>query len=187
MFRRLFLIALLGALPLTCRATSLADKLQSADHVLLIRHAYAPGVGDPPNFSVNDCSTQRNLDAEGKAQAVRVGQWLRQQGLRRVQLFSSIWCRCQDTASGMGLGPHRIEPSLASFFDQPDAAAASNRALQAFIARTLPGKSAQALILVTHHVNIREFVGENIGVGDMILARVGKDGKPLSYERIPSP
>ena len=168
-------------------ASSLAEKLQSTDYVLLMRHAYAPGVGDPPGYSLDRCETQRILDAQGKRQAQRTGQWLRKQGIHHAMVLSSVWCRCQQTADLLAYGPVTIEPSLASFFDTPDRAEAQNLALQRMLANLVSLPKRRPLILVTHHVNILQYVGENIGSGDMVLARVGAQGQVLEYSRIPSP
>jgi len=178
----LFLVAHMGAL-----AGSLADKLFSPDYVLLMRHAYAPGVGDPPGYSLDRCETQRNLDEQGKRQALRIGQWLREQGISSADVMSSVWCRCQQTADLLGYGAVAIEPSLASFFDTPDLAERQNQALQRLLATRMPAPKRRPLILVTHHVNILQYMGENIGSGDMVLARVGPQGQLLEYTRIPSP
>ena len=83
-------------------------------------------------------------------------------------------------------GAVKVEPSLASFFDEPDSAAARNLSLQQFIARSLVTKGDHPLILVTHHVNIREFMGRDIGSGDMVLARVNAQGRMLDYKLIAS-
>ena len=77
----------------------LSEKLQSSDYVLLMRHALAPGVGDPANYSLEDCKTQRNLNAVGRAQSVFVGEWLKKQGVKNAELHSSVWCRCKETAA----------------------------------------------------------------------------------------
>jgi phosphohistidine phosphatase SixA len=168
-------------------AASLADKLASGDYVLLMRHAYAPGVGDPPGYALDRCETQRNLDEQGKRQAERAGQWLRQQGIHQAQVMSSVWCRCQQTAERLAYGPVTIEPSLASFFDTPSRAEMQNQAMQRMLANWLLQPKRRPLILVTHHVNVLQYVGENIGSGDMVLARVGAQGQVLEYSRIPSP
>jgi phosphohistidine phosphatase SixA len=168
-------------------AASLADKLASGDYVLLMRHAYAPGVGDPPGYSLDRCETQRNLDEQGKRQAARAGQWLRQQGITHAKVLSSVWCRCQHTAELLGYGPVTIEPSLASFFNTPERAEMQNQAMQRMLANWLLQPKRRPLILVTHHVNILQYVGENIGSGDMVLARFGAQGQVLEYSRIPSP
>lgn len=169
------------------QAAGISDRLQAHDHVLLMRHAYAPGVGDPPGYVLERCETQRVLDQDGQQQAMRIGRWLRVQGVDKAQVFSSVWCRCRQTAELLNAGPVHIEPALASFFDDPQLAAARNASLQAFIAQALKTKGNDALILVTHHVNIREFMGQDIGSGDMVLARVNRRGQLLSYQLFRSP
>ena len=169
------------------QASDLAEKLQSPDHILLMRHTLAPGVGDPANYSLSECKTQRNLSAEGREQAIVVGNWLRHQGIQNAEVYSSTWCRCKDTAQLLGYKGWQIEPTLASFFDDMSKAKIQNQRLQSFIAEKLKTKGQQALILVTHHVNIYEFMGENVSSGDLVLAKVDKQGKMLSYRVIPRP
>jgi len=182
-----FVAALLSLVHVGVSASTLAEKLRSADYVLLMRHALAPGVGDPQGYSLDRCETQRNLDAQGKQQAVRAGNWLRQQGIDKAKVLSSVWCRCQQTAELLAYGPVSIEPSLASFFDTPDRAEAQNQVLQRMLVNMLSQPHRKPLILVTHHVNILQYVGENIGSGDMVLVRVGAQGQALEYSLIPSP
>jgi phosphohistidine phosphatase SixA len=169
------------------QASDLAQKLQSNDHVLLMRHTLAPGVGDPENYTLADCKTQRNLSAEGRKQAIATGQWLKKQGVTQAEVFTSPWCRCKDTAALLKLAPPHIERSLASFFDEMDQAKTSQLALQKFISEKIKTKGQNALILVTHHVNIFEFAGENIASGDMVLAKVDTNGQMVSYQLIPRP
>ena len=166
-------------------ASELSDKLQSADHVLLMRHALAPGVGDPAHYTLDDCKTQRNLNEEGRKQSQAAGQWLRQQGVTTADVQSSAWCRCKDTAALLGFGGFTVEPTLNSFFDEMHKGKAQNQKLEKFVASRLNTKGSKALILVTHHVNIYEFTGENIGSGDMVLAKVDATGKMVSYTLIP--
>ena len=182
-----FATALLFVAHVDASASTLAEKLLRSEYVLLMRHALAPGVGDPQGYSLDRCETQRNLDEQGKQQAVRAGQWLRKQGIYNATVLSSVWCRCQQTADLLAYGPVTIEPSLASFFDTPNQAELQNQALQALLAKILPQPNRRPLILVTHHVNILQYVGENIGSGDMVLARVGAQGQLLEYSRIASP
>lgn len=66
--------------------------------VVAFRHALAPGTFDPPNFRPGDCSTQRNLDDAGRAQAARMGAWFQVRQLKPARVRSSPWCRCLDTA-----------------------------------------------------------------------------------------
>ena len=185
-FMRLLALMVLF-LPQWVLATELADQLRSGDHVLLIRHAEAPGGGDPANLRLGDCSTQRNLDQAGRQQAQALGVWLKKQGVDQARLFTSPWCRCQDTATLLELGPATTEPSLASFFNEPQKADASTAALRAFMVRTLAATKGKALILVTHHVNILALVGENVASGEMVLARVDRQGRVLSYQRFRAP
>jgi phosphohistidine phosphatase SixA len=185
--KHLTLAAVCSLFALWANASDLSDKLASADYVLLMRHALAPGVGDPPNYKLDDCKTQRNLSAEGRSHAVAVGNWLKRQGVSTADVRSSTWCRCKDTAEGLNFKGFKIEPSLDSFFDVMDKSPERTQALQKFIAAQRQTKGAQALILVTHHVNIHAFMGENIGSGDMVLAQVDTQGKMVSYQLIPRP
>jgi phosphohistidine phosphatase SixA len=179
--------ALVLSMALPVQANDLAENLRSSSYVLLMRHASAPGVGDPPNYKLDDCKTQRNLDTEGRRQAVIVGDWLRKQGIQSANVFSSIWCRCKETAALLNFNGYRVEPSLGSFFDEMAKAPESNRALKRFIDQHLKTKGDRALILVTHHVNILEFSGENVASGDMVLVKVDASGNRLSHEVIPRP
>ena len=179
--------ALVLSMALPVQANDLAENLRSSSYVLLMRHASAPGVGDPPNYKLDDCKTQRNLDTEGRRQAVVVGDWLRKQGIQSANVFSSIWCRCIETAALLNFNGYRVEPSLGSFFDEMAKAPESNRALQRFIDQHLKTKGDRALILVTHHVNILEFSGENVASGDMVLVKVDASGNRLSHVVIPRP
>ena len=175
---------------LTCaftKASDLAEKLKSPDYVLLMRHTSAPGNGDPANYTLDACKTQRNLSAEGRMQAVAVGNWLKKQGIQTADVHSSAWCRCKDTAELLNFNGFKVAPALASFFDDMAQTKASNQILQKFIADTRQTKGSKALILVTHHVNILEFAGENIASGDMVLAKVDRGGKMVSYTLIPRP
>lgn len=182
-----WLAAFFLLLPAFASATELAQALQSPHYVLLMRHAYAPGVGDPPNYSLDRCEGQRLLNEDGRRQSTRIGDWLRQQGVQRATVRSSVWCRCTETANLLRLGAVTVEASLASFFDEPNRAASQNAALKKLLSDALPAKGDSALILVTHHVNIAEFTGENIGSGDMVLAHIGPQGELLDFRLYPSP
>ena len=167
-------------------ASELSELLKKSDHVLLIRHAIAPGVGDPAGYKLQDCKSQRNLDAIGREQAKKTGQWLKAQGVGDALVFSSAWCRCKDTAENLAFGSIMLEASLNSFFDDMRQGPQSNVNLQKFIGNQLKTKGEKALILVTHHVNIAEFAGENVGSGDMVLAKVNSAGILLSFKIYPS-
>ncbi|MEN9293955.1 MAG: hypothetical protein RIT31_720, partial [Actinomycetota bacterium] len=86
------------------------DKLQGTNprgYVLLMRHALAPGVGDPENFKLGDCSTQRNLSAEGREDAREIGEWLKRRDIPILRVESSRWCRARETAELLGIGKVR--------------------------------------------------------------------------------
>lgn len=165
----------------------LADALRDGHHVLLMRHADAPGFGDPPGYQLDQCASQRNLGHFGIQQAKKIGQWLAEQGVSSAQVFSSPWCRCLDTANLLDKGPVLIEPALGSFFDQMNLEKKQTQDLQAFIKRQRAKGQNQPLILVTHHVNIEAYTGKNVGVGDMVLVTVDSNGKHLSHKLYPSP
>ena len=104
------LVFLCLLLPLSAAAQPQTDEaglwaaLRDGGHVALIRHALAPGTGDPAGFRVDDCATQRNLSPAGRAQARAIGERFRANGIDTAALFSSQWCRCLDTARELALG-----------------------------------------------------------------------------------
>jgi phosphohistidine phosphatase SixA len=184
---RLVLLALVLTGGVHASASQLSELLKSSDHVLLMRHALAPGVGDPAGYKLQDCKSQRNLDAKGREQAERTGRWLRTQGVGNALVFTSAWCRCKETAEKLAYGMPVHEASLNSFFDDMRQGTQSNLNLQKFIETQLKTKGDKALVLVTHHVNIAQFTGENVSSGDMVLAKVNAAGKMVSFKIYPSP
>ena len=165
----------------------LAQDLMDGQHVLLMRHADAPGYGDPAGYVIGQCATQRNLGDAGKKQAQAIGVWLGQQGIASAHVFSSPWCRCVDTATLLNKGPVKTEPSLGSFFDNMALERKHTKALEGFIKNELAKPSKAPRILVTHHVNIQAFTGKVVGVGDMLLVKVNPSGEHLSHTFYPSP
>lgn len=158
MLRRLLLLCLL-ALPACAVQAAEAEAWQALREgraVLILRHANAPGLGDPAGFRLNDCSTQRNLDQTGRQQAQRWGQLLRSQRIEPVRLLSSRWCRAQDTASEMGLAVVEPLPVLDSFFAQPARGAEQTRQL---IEQINAQPHGMPLVLVSHQVNITALSG----------------------------
>ena len=166
---------------------SLADDLKDGQHVLLMRHADAPGYGDPAGYVLGQCSTQRNLGDYGKKQAAAIGAWLHKQGMNSAQVFSSAWCRCADTARLLDLGSVKIESSLGSFFDDMSLEKKQTQDLERFIKSELDKQPKAPIILVTHHVNIQAYTGKVVNVGDMVLVKVNKNGEYLSHTIYPSP
>ena len=122
MLRLLIVLSFLlagGAMPAAADDLSL---LRQGGVVALMRHATAPGTGDPHDFTLGDCTTQRNLSDEGREQARETGQRLKEAGLAFGFVGTSQWCRTRETAELLDLGPVKDMPSLNSFFSKPDRA-----------------------------------------------------------------
>lgn len=169
-------LGLAGILWICCIAPGMAmpdlwQALRSGTAVALVRHAEAPGTGDPGGFRLDDCSTQRNLSPAGREQAARLGESFRQHGIASADIRSSAWCRCRDTATGLALGPVQVAPPLNSFFGDSAAAAERTAALRQLIAGLPAGKPA---VLVTHQVNITALTGIFPRSGEVIV--VQRDG-----------
>ena len=182
-----FLLLLTSLCWLGPAKANLANDLTDGQHVLLMRHADAPGFGDPAGYVLGQCATQRNLGDAGKKQAKTIGAWLGQQGIASAQVFSSPWCRCLDTAQLLNKGAVKTEASLGSFFDNMALERKQTNALESFIQNELAKAAKVPLILVTHHVNIQAYTGRVVGVGDMVLVKVNPKGRHLSHTVYPSP
>lgn len=180
----------LMALP--SQSSTLRDSLYDGQHVLMIRHADAPGFSDPPNLKIGDCSTQRNLGERGRKQAQALGVWLKQQGIDSADVLSSAWCRCVDTATLLAKGPVTVAPALGSFFRNMSDSESQTQALRNLLAQRLKSsantpKPKKPLILVTHQVNISAYTGGFVGQGDMILVKVDGRGHYVSHQMVPAP
>jgi len=149
-------------------------ELVKPGRVLLLRHALAPGTGDPTGFRLHDCSTQRNLDASGRSQAIELRERLVRAGISRARVYSSQWCRCLDTARLLDLGPVMELPALNSFFERLQERDTNIAALRAFLAK-LPADGPPVL-LVTHQVTISALTGMFAASGGGVLLQL--DGSP---------
>lgn len=169
-------LVLLLLLPATSSATNSAelwDALRSGGHVALLRHALAPGTGDPANFSLDDCATQRNLSQDGREQARQLGKQFRANGIDAARVFSSQWCRSMETAELLGLGPVNELPALNSFFRYRQRRGEQTREMEDWIA----GQALdQPVVLVTHQVNISALSGAYAGSGELLVLRRKEDG-----------
>ena len=144
--------------------------LKSGGGVLMIRHANAPGSGDPANFKIDDCATQRNLDERGRAQARAIGDVLRHHEIGKVRLYSSQWCRCLETARLMNLGDVQPLPALNSFFSRPDDREPRIDALKTFLAKQ--PRDGGPIIMVTHYVTIAAMTGEGVSSGEGVVLQL---------------
>jgi broad specificity phosphatase PhoE len=149
----------------------------------LIRHALAPGTNDPPGFRLDDCTTQRNLSAEGRAQAVRIGDLFRANGIAAAGVHSSQWCRCLETATLMKLGETRHQPLLNSFFQDRTREAAQIDALRQWI-RTLD--LARPTVFVTHQVVVTALSQIFPGSGEIVVMQRAADGRLSVRGRLPT-
>ena len=149
----------------------------------LIRHATAPGTNDPPGFHLEDCATQRNLSAEGRAQSVRIGDLFRANGIAAAEVFSSQWCRCLDTASLMKLGDVRPQPLLNSFFQDRSREAAQIEALRQWIGQL---ELAKPVVFVTHQVVVTALSQIFPGSGEIVAMQRGADGRLSVQARLPT-
>jgi phosphohistidine phosphatase SixA len=167
----LILLASAGPAPASDAAW---EALRQGGAVALLRHARAPGTGDPPGFRLEDCATQRNLSAEGREQARRIGEAFRERGLRVARVLSSRWCRALDTAR-LGFGDAAEPfPSLDSFFGDRATEAAQTRAIRDLVS----GWRGEGgiLALVTHQVNVTALTGLFPSEGEVLVLRPKGDG-----------
>ena len=178
------LLAAAAGLAPHARATPLTDDerafsaLRAGGHVAFMRHALAPGTGDPAHFDVAECATQRNLSDAGRTQARLVGQRFRRAGIERAQLHSSQWCRCLETARLLDIGPVEALPALNSFFQRPAERAGRLTALREFLTVL---DSALPVVLVTHQVTISAMTGSFARSGEVLVVALDRDA--LGSER----
>jgi phosphohistidine phosphatase SixA len=179
----LICLLLLCSLPMAAGAAEpdLKQWVGSADHMVVLRHARAPGTGDPPKFRLGDCSTQRNLSDAGRQQAARVGKRLREAGLAETKVYSSQWCRCLETARNLAVGPVVELPALNSFFEASDREHGQTEALRAWI---VSADLSRPVVLVTHQVNITALTGIVPAEGEILILR-REPGKLLVVARFP--
>jgi phosphohistidine phosphatase SixA len=155
------------------------DKLQGTNpkgYVLLLRHTIAPGVGDPENFKLNDCSTQRNLSQLGRDDAKAVGDWLKRRNIKISRVESSRWCRAKETAQLLGIGKVRLNSNLDSLFESADPAKAIQTVRVKKQIVDWRNKSG-LLVLVGHFVNIGAVAGVGVGSGEGVLVKADSKGK----------
>jgi len=149
------------------------SALKAPGVVALMRHALAPGTGDPAAFQLGDCATQRNLDARGRAQARETGAALRAAGVAFDHVWSSRWCRARDTARLMDMGRVVEQPPLDSFYAGRGDAEGQTEATLRMI-EALP--DAARVLIVTHQVNITALTGLGVGSGEIIVTQRGPEG-----------
>ena len=147
---------------------NIISELKKGGKIIFIRHAYAPGGGDPNNFDINDCDTQRNLNDVGRLQSKKIGDFFKKNEISIEKVYSSEWCRCKETAS-IAFRSFETKNFLNSFFSERFAKNRENQVenFNKFI-NNWDGK--QNLIFVTHYVVISEILNYAPASGEIIVS-----------------
>ena len=142
--------------------------LKEGKKIVFIRHALAPGNGDPNNFDIKDCSTQRNLNDEGRAQSKRIRNFFEKNNIKIDKVLSSEWCRCKDTAK-IAFGKFETFSALNSFYETRFSKNKSKQMkdLREYISKW---ESDSNLIIVTHYVVILDILDRGTSSGEMIIS-----------------
>ena len=146
---------------------NIVEILKKENNIIFIRHAIAPGNGDPANFDISDCSTQRNLSKKGELQALKIGKFFKENDIKFTKVLSSEWCRCKDTAK-IAFGNYEIKDFLNSFYDERFSENKYKQILdfQKFIKNW---NYSGNLALVTHYVVISEILDLATSSGEIII------------------
>ena len=147
---------------------NLKKQLIDGEKIIFIRHAYAPGNGDPINFNLNDCSTQRNLSQEGKEQAKKIGKFFKENKIKIEEVLSSEWCRCKETAK-LAFNSYSTRNFLNSFYSLKHTKNKTKqiKALDNYIRQF---RSDKNLVLVTHYVMIYEILNYAPSSGEIVVS-----------------
>ena len=146
----------------------LINQLEEGGKLIFIRHAYAPGTGDPSNFNLNDCSTQRNLSDDGRKQAEYIGEFFRNQKIKIDKVLSSEWCRCKETAK-IAFKNFSTNSFLNSFYSYKYV---KNKKKQIYALNDYINKfkSNKNLVLITHYVLISEILNYGPSSGEIVIS-----------------
>ena len=147
---------------------NLINQLENGGKLIFIRHAYAPGIGDPNNFNLNDCSTQRNLNSIGRKQSKDIGEFFRENKIKIYKILSSEWCRCKETAD-IAFKNYSTNSFLNSFYNSKYAKNKDKQvlALNNYVKKF---KSDKNLIFVTHYVLISEVLNYGPSSGEIVVS-----------------
>jgi phosphohistidine phosphatase SixA len=145
--------------------SAMTQAIKAVDaNVIFMRHAIAPGYGDPNHFLVSDCKTQRNLNDVGRAQAIKIGQTILETGYPFTDILSSQWCRCKDTAALLNLGYWRTFEGLNSFFEGH----VDKQTSLALLNKKLASIDDGLVLMVTHQVVISAVTNYFVGSGEFV-------------------
>ena len=169
-----FLFIIFICLPSTIKADlnqDLISELKKGGKIIFIRHAYAPGGGDPDNFDINDCSTQRNLNYNGKLQAKNIGNFFKLNKIPIQKVISSEWCRCKETAF-LGFNNFETKNFLNSFYSLKFSKN-RNKQMKELKKYIEEWQNEGNLVLMTHYVVISEFLGYAASSGEIVISNKG--------------
>ena len=147
---------------------NLINQLEDGGKLIFIRHAFAPGNGDPNNFNLNDCSSQRNLNLIGRKQAKDIGEFFRENKIKIYKVLSSEWCRCKETAD-IAFNNYSTNSFLNSFYSSKYAKN-KNKQVEALNDYVKKFKSDKNLIFVTHYVLISEVLNYGPSSGEIVVS-----------------
>ena len=147
---------------------NLLNQLKDGGKLIFIRHAYAPGSGDPNNFKLNDCSTQRNLSKDGRRQAKYIGEFFKKNKINIDKVLSSEWCRCKETAK-IAFKDFSTNNFLNSFYS-PKYEKNKDKQVKALNNYIKKFKSDKNLVLVTHYVLISEILNYGPSSGEIVVS-----------------
>ena len=169
--RKVFLILILGLLNFQTNVFSsdkIINQLKSGGNIIFIRHAIAPGNGDPDNFDLKDCSTQRNLSKNGIEQSKKIGEFFKDNKIKVEKVLSSEWCRCKDTAK-FAFKNFEVFSSLNSFYDAKfaDNKEEQIKNLKKYVKEW---KGEDNLVLITHYVVILAVLNKSTSSGEIIIS-----------------
>ena len=163
----LFFIFIIFSTPINSQE-KLITSLKEGNKLIFIRHANAPGNGDPNNFKLNDCATQRNLDLKGISQSKKIGQLFSKNQIEIDKVLSSEWCRCKDTAK-YAFNKFTTFSALNSFYD-PRFKKYKDKQINDLKNYLLNWNSDKNLVLVTHFVVISEVLNVGADSGQIIIS-----------------
>ena len=169
--KKILTILFIGMLNFVSYAYSddkILNLLSEGKKLIFIRHAIAPGNGDPDNFNIEDCSTQRNLDSSGIEQSKKIGLFFKNNNIKIDKILSSEWCRCKDTAN-YAFGNFRTFDALNSFYDERFASNETKQIkdLKQYVKNWDSDKN---LIFVTHYVVISSILSTASSSGELIIS-----------------
>ena len=143
-------------------------ELNKGEKLIFVRHAYAPGGGDPDNFDIKDCSTQRNLNVNGKIQSTRIGNFFKKNDILIENVYSSAWCRCKDTAK-IAFKNYEKKNFLNSFFSSKFTSN-KNRQIKDLIKFINQWDGKKNIVFVTHYVVISKILNYAPSSGEIVVA-----------------